>query len=158
MAGATTTFRTKVVAPRRATAESPWIKGTLISILLLFFGFFLILPLYVVFHEAFSKGAGVFFKTFQDRATAHAIWLTLLTAAVRNPNSLHMVRPSGPVVLISHYASSAVVRRTMGARNSMLFWMPSRPPIIGSSCSMLSTPSKPSARRALTKPRHHNAS
>ena len=85
MAGATTAFRTKVVAPRRATAESPWIKGTLISILLLFFGFFLILPLYVVFHEAFSKGAGVFFKTFQDRATAHAIWLTLLTAAIAVP-------------------------------------------------------------------------
>jgi sulfate transport system permease protein len=44
-----------------------------------------VLPLFVVFHEAFSKGVEVFLKTFEDRATAHAVKLTLITAAIAVP-------------------------------------------------------------------------
>ena len=57
----------------------------LVGILLVFFGLFLVLPLLVVFHEAFAKGVQVFLRTFQDRATAHAVQLTLLTAAIVVP-------------------------------------------------------------------------
>ena len=85
MAGAVSTFPTKVAAPRRATAESPLVKTLLVGILLVFFGLFLVLPLFVVFHEAFSKGVEVFLKTFEDRATAHAVKLTLITAAIAVP-------------------------------------------------------------------------
>jgi sulfate transport system permease protein len=85
MAGAVTTFPTKAAAPRRATAESPLIKTILVGILLVFFGIFLVLPLFVVFHEAFAQGVKVFLKTFEDRATAHAVRLTLVTAAVAVP-------------------------------------------------------------------------
>lgn len=88
MAGAVSTFPTKAVTPRRATAESPVVKVILISILLVFFALFLALPLYIVFHEAFAKGWEVFIKTFQGpegRATKHAISLTLLTAAISVP-------------------------------------------------------------------------
>jgi sulfate/thiosulfate transport system permease protein len=85
VAGAITTFPTKVAAPRRATAESPLTKAILVSILLAFFGLFLVLPLFVVFHEALAKGLEVFLKTFQDRATAHAVRLTLTTAAIAVP-------------------------------------------------------------------------
>jgi len=85
MAGAVSTFPTRAAAPRRATAESPVVKVVLIGILLVFFGFFLALPLFVVFQEAFSKGWEVFLRTFEDRATASAVRLTLLTAAIAVP-------------------------------------------------------------------------
>lgn len=85
MAGALTTFPTKAVPVRRSTAESPLVKGILIGTLVLFFGLFLILPLATVFYEALAQGLGPFFKSFEDRATAHAVWLTLLTAAVAVP-------------------------------------------------------------------------
>ncbi len=85
MAGAITFFPTKAARVRRATAESPFVKVILIGILVVFFGLFLILPLVTVFYEAFSQGAVVFFKSFDDRATLHAIWLTLVTAAIAVP-------------------------------------------------------------------------
>ena len=61
------------------------VKTLLVGILLVFFGLFLVLPLFVVFHEAFSKGVEVFLRTFEDRATAHAVKLTLITAAIAVP-------------------------------------------------------------------------
>lgn len=70
---------------RRATAESPVAKFLLIGITLVFFSLFLLLPLFVVFQEAFSKGLGVFLKTFQDHYTQDAIRLTLLVAAIAVP-------------------------------------------------------------------------
>lgn len=85
MAGAITTFPTRVAPPRRATAESSVVKFLLIGILFLFFGLFLLLPLLVIFREAFSQGAAVFFNAFADRATAHSVYLTLLTAAISVP-------------------------------------------------------------------------
>ena len=84
MAGATT-FPTKVSAPRRANTESVWVKIILIGIVLVFFGLFLALPLFVIFQEAFSRGWQFFLKTFEDRATLHSIQLTLLTAAIAVP-------------------------------------------------------------------------
>jgi len=70
---------------RRATAESPVAKFLLIGITLVFFSLFLLLPLFVVFQEAFSKGLGIFLKTFQDHYTQDAIRLTLLVAAIAVP-------------------------------------------------------------------------
>lgn len=72
-------------AGRRATSESPVTRFLLIGITLVFFGLFLLLPLVVVFQEAFSKGLGVFLKTFQDHYTQDAIRLTLLVAAIAVP-------------------------------------------------------------------------
>ncbi|MGA7883189.1 MAG: hypothetical protein WCD63_20190 [Terrimicrobiaceae bacterium] len=51
-----TTFPARVAAPRRATAESPLVKAFLVGLLLVFFGLFLVLPLLVIFQEAFAKG------------------------------------------------------------------------------------------------------
>lgn len=70
---------------RRATAESPVARFLLIGITLVFFSLFLLLPLFVVFQEAFSKGLGVFLKTFQDPYTQDAIRLTLLVTAIAVP-------------------------------------------------------------------------
>ncbi|GAT33802.1 sulfate transport system permease protein [Terrimicrobium sacchariphilum] len=85
MAGAVSTFPTRVRTPRRATAESPVVKVVLITTLVIFFALFLVLPLFVVFQEAFSKGVETFIKTFEDRATAHAVKLTLIVAAIAVP-------------------------------------------------------------------------
>ncbi len=86
MAGAPSTFPTKApAATRRATTESPVVKWILISIVAAFFALFLLLPLGIVFHEALSKGWGVFLRTFEDRATAHSVQLTLLVAAIAVP-------------------------------------------------------------------------
>ena len=110
MAGAVTTFPARTVAPRRATAESPLIKRLLVGVLLVFFGLFLVLPLLVVFHEAFAKGAQVFLKTFQDRATAHAVQLTLLTAAIVVPLN----------AIFGLFAAWAVTRFTFRGRSLLI--------------------------------------
>ncbi|HEY6528795.1 MAG TPA: sulfate ABC transporter permease subunit CysW [Cellvibrionaceae bacterium] len=68
-----------------ATTEASWIRISLIVIALLFLGFFLILPLAVVFVEAFSKGAGVYFAAITEPAAAHAIKLTLIAAGIAVP-------------------------------------------------------------------------
>ncbi len=58
------------------------------SILLIVGAFMLLmflLPLFVVFQEALRKGWAAFLKAFDDRATSHAIWLTLKVAAIAVP-------------------------------------------------------------------------
>jgi len=76
---------TRHQAGRRATAESPPVKVVLIGVVLLFFGLFLAMPLVVVFHEAFKRGAAVFVSSFTDRYTMDAIRLTLIVAAIAVP-------------------------------------------------------------------------
>ena len=110
MAGAVATFPVRPVAPRRATAESPLIMRLLVGVLLVFFGLFLVLPLLVVFHEAFAKGAQVFLRTFQDRATAHAVQLTLLTAAIVVPLN----------AIFGLFAAWAVTRFTFRGRSLLI--------------------------------------
>src|SRR5215210_2960508 len=86
MAGATQTLTLpRLATPRAATAESHWVQWTLIVLMLLFFALFLLLPLAIVFTEAFAKGIAAFLAAFEDSATAHAIWLTLTTAAIAVP-------------------------------------------------------------------------
>jgi len=85
MAGVVSSLPVKASIPRRATTEPLWVKIVLISALVVFFGLFLVFPLFIVFKEALSKGMGVFLKTFEDSATAHAVWLTLIVAAIAVP-------------------------------------------------------------------------
>ncbi len=86
MAGAVSTFPTRIAHHRRAaTTESPLIKVILIGVVVAFFSLFLLFPLFVVFQQAFSQGVNVFIKTFEDRATAHSVWLTLLVAGIAVP-------------------------------------------------------------------------
>lgn len=85
MAGATPFSPAAPPCDRRATGESPLAKFLLVGITLVFFSLFLILPLLVVFQEAFSKGFAVFAKTFRDPCTQDAIRLTLLVAGIAVP-------------------------------------------------------------------------
>jgi len=88
MATATTTLAQRAgpaAPPRRATAEPAWVRRTLIAVALAFLGLFLLLPLAVVFREAFALGVGAFGEALRDTDNWSAIKLTLLIAAIAVP-------------------------------------------------------------------------
>jgi len=70
---------------RDATREPTWVRYTLITIALLFFLSCLILPLILVFVEAFKQGVGVYAQTLVHPDTLSAVKLTLLTAVIAVP-------------------------------------------------------------------------
>lgn len=70
---------------RDATREPRWVKITLLTIALLFFISCLMLPLILVFVEAFKQGVHVYFEALINPDTLSAVKLTLLTAAIAVP-------------------------------------------------------------------------
>lgn len=70
---------------RDATREPTWIKNLLLCIALVFFLSCLLLPLILVFVEAFRQGINVFFEALVNPDTLSAVKLTLLTAAIAVP-------------------------------------------------------------------------
>ena len=70
---------------RDATREPTWVRYTLITIALLFFLSCLILPLILVFVEAFKQGVGVYAQALVYPDTLSAVKLTLLTAVIAVP-------------------------------------------------------------------------
>ncbi|MDV2453941.1 sulfate ABC transporter permease subunit CysW [Acinetobacter towneri] len=70
---------------RDATREPTWVRYTLIAIALIFFLSCLILPLILVFVEAFKQGIGVYAQALVHPDTLSAVKLTLLTAAIAVP-------------------------------------------------------------------------
>ena len=70
---------------RDATREPTWVRYTLITISLLFFLSCLILPLILVFVEAFKQGVGVYAQALVHPDTLSAVKLTLLTAVIAVP-------------------------------------------------------------------------
>lgn len=81
----------RVILPEehtRPTTERPWVRYTLIGIAVAFMAFVLVLPLVLVFVEAFRKGAETYFEAFSDRNSQTAIVLTLIVAAIAVPLNL----------------------------------------------------------------------
>jgi sulfate/thiosulfate transport system permease protein len=78
---ATTTPR----AIARATGESRPVRWVLITIALAFLAFTLVLPLVLVFSQAFSKGFSVYWQAITEPDALSAAKLTLLIAAVAVP-------------------------------------------------------------------------
>ncbi len=70
---------------RDATREPRWVRNILISIALIFFLSCLILPLILVFVEAFKEGIAVYFQALINPDTLSAVKLTLLTAVIAVP-------------------------------------------------------------------------
>src|SRR5260221_13074005 len=58
------------------------IRGIVIAIAVIFLTVFVVLPLVVVFAQAFSKGVGAYFAALSDPEALSAIRLTLLVAAI----------------------------------------------------------------------------
>jgi len=75
-------------AHTRPTTERDWIKRTLIGVAFAFMLLVIVLPLALVFVEAFRKGAGEYFMAFSDPQSQAAIRLTLLVAAIAVPFNL----------------------------------------------------------------------
>lgn len=65
-----------------------WIRFLVISLSLAFVALLLILPLGVIFWEAFRKGFSVFLAAFQDRNAIRAITMTCLAAGIAVPLNL----------------------------------------------------------------------
>jgi sulfate transport system permease protein len=72
-------------APPRAVRDPAWARWTLTAVALTFLAFFLVLPLVVVFAEAFRKGLGYYLASIRDPDALAAIRLTLLTVAIVVP-------------------------------------------------------------------------
>ncbi|ONG41676.1 sulfate ABC transporter permease subunit CysW [Alkanindiges hydrocarboniclasticus] len=70
---------------RDATRESPLVRYIVLTISLIFFASCLLLPLILVFVEAFKQGIEVYFHALIDPDTLAAVKLTLLTAAIAVP-------------------------------------------------------------------------
>jgi sulfate transport system permease protein len=77
-----------VTARTRATTESPLVQWLLTGIALAFVGTFIVLPLVVVFTEAFRKGVDVYLASIREPDTVAAIRLTLITALIAVPMNL----------------------------------------------------------------------
>jgi sulfate/thiosulfate transport system permease protein len=80
----------EVAAPAREIVclpltESAGVRRTLIAIALLFLASFLVLPLVVVFVEAFREGVRVYFAALSEPEALAAIRLTVITAAIAVP-------------------------------------------------------------------------
>lgn len=82
------TYAPQPEAPSTAVTESPIARATLMSVAFLFLGFFLVLPLFVVFQQAFAKGIDTYLSSLNDHDTLAAIRLTLLVAAIAVPLNL----------------------------------------------------------------------
>jgi sulfate transport system permease protein len=73
----------RVFAAADDLRTEPWaVRIVLIAIALVFLGVFVVLPLILVFAEAFSKGIGAYLAALSDPEALSAIRLTLLVAAV----------------------------------------------------------------------------
>ncbi|HCA18899.1 MAG: sulfate ABC transporter permease subunit CysW [Alcaligenes pakistanensis] len=70
---------------RAAQDESRAVKVVLISIALLFFVLFLLLPLVLVFMTAFSRGVMPYLSALSESDTLHAASLTVLVAVIAVP-------------------------------------------------------------------------
>jgi sulfate/thiosulfate transport system permease protein len=72
-----------------AVATDPlWVRGLVISTSLAFVFLMLVLPLGVIFWEAFRKGFSAYLSAFQDRYAMRAITMTCLAAGIAVPINL----------------------------------------------------------------------
>jgi sulfate transport system permease protein len=75
-------------APRavtRATGESPLVRWTLTGVALVFLAFILVLPLALVFEQAFTKGLDAYWRAISEPDALAAAKLTVLVALVAVP-------------------------------------------------------------------------
>lgn len=77
----------RIAAPG-ALEEPRWVRYLLIALALGFLALFLVLPLIVVFAEAFSRGVGAYVAALVDPDALSAIELTVTVAAIAVPFNL----------------------------------------------------------------------
>jgi sulfate transport system permease protein len=72
----------------RALSEPRWVQWLLIAAALVFLGFFLFVPLLLVFVKAFGEGVSAYWAAIRDPIATSAIRLTLLIASIAVPMNL----------------------------------------------------------------------
>jgi sulfate transport system permease protein len=72
----------------RPLSEPRFVQWLLIGTALLFLGFFLFVPLLLVFAKAFSEGAAAYWAAIREPMALAAVRLTVLTAAIAVPLNL----------------------------------------------------------------------
>jgi sulfate/thiosulfate transport system permease protein len=72
----------------RATGEARWIRWMLTAVALGFLALTLVLPLILVFHEAFAKGISAYLDAIREPDALSAARLTLLIASIAVPINL----------------------------------------------------------------------
>lgn len=82
LGGTTATGKTR---KSRANTEPPLVRWILTLIALAFLGLFLVVPVAIVFVEAFKKGTEVYLASIREPDALAAIKLTLLTTAIAVP-------------------------------------------------------------------------
>lgn len=65
-----------------ARSEPRWVRGLLIGLTILFLSVFIVLPLAIVFAEAFARGAHAYLSALADPEAQSAIRLTLVVAVI----------------------------------------------------------------------------
>ena len=75
----------KAPAPRPATRDPRWVMWLLMAVAFGFLGLFVVLPLTIVFVEAFREGFGPFADALAEPDTLAALQLSLLTVALAVP-------------------------------------------------------------------------
>ncbi len=70
---------------KRATHDPWWMRLGILTLTMSFLTIFFVLPLLLIFQEAFRKGIGGYLEVFSDKATLHAIWLTVVVALIAVP-------------------------------------------------------------------------
>ncbi len=102
--------RAAQVAVAKSRTESPFVRILLTTIALAFVGLVLIVPLGVVFYQAFRSGVGVYLAAFKDDEALAAIKLTLLVAAITVPlNTLFGLAASWPSIRPPAAADALIV-------------------------------------------------
>jgi sulfate transport system permease protein len=78
-----TNVQPSALSARADTRTEPWlVRAVIITIAVTFLTIFVVLPLVVVFAQAFSKGIGPYFSALTDPEALSAIRLTLCVAAI----------------------------------------------------------------------------
>ncbi len=76
-------IQTAIMSARADARTEPWlVRAVIIAIAVTFLTVFVVLPLVVVFAQAFSKGIGAYFSALTDPEALSAIRLTLTVAAI----------------------------------------------------------------------------
>jgi sulfate transport system permease protein len=73
---------------RAATSEGRSVRFILIGVAVAFLFVFLLMPLIIVFYEAFSTGLGAYWEAITERDALSAVRLTLIVAAISVPANL----------------------------------------------------------------------
>ena len=69
-------------ALREPRTEPRWLRRVIITLAIAFLTIFVLLPLVLVFSQAFSRGVQAYFAAILDPEALSAIWLTLVVAAI----------------------------------------------------------------------------